>query len=70
RRFDEEGDAAMRRMVEEQIESESLALFSTARMWDDGIVDPRDTRTVLGLALSAAHSAEVAGTSGFGVFRM
>jgi acyl-CoA carboxylase subunit beta len=68
--FDEEGDLAMRRMVEEQIESESLALYSTARMWDDGIVDPRDTRTVLGLALSAVHSADVQGTSRFGVFRM
>jgi acyl-CoA carboxylase subunit beta len=68
--FDEEGDAAMRRTVEEQIESESLALYSTARIWDDGIVDPRDTRTVLGLALSAVHSAEVRGTSSFGVFRM
>jgi acyl-CoA carboxylase subunit beta len=68
--FDEEGDLAMRQRVEDQIESESLALYSTARMWDDGIVDPRDTRTVLGLALSAVHSAEVQGTSRFGVFRM
>ncbi len=68
--FDEEADAAMRRMVEDQIESESLALYSAARVWDDGIIDPRDTRTVLGLALSAAHSAEVEGTSTFGVFRM
>jgi acetyl-CoA carboxylase carboxyltransferase component len=70
KRFDEEGDAAMRQMVEDQIESESLALYSTARLWDDGIIDPRDTRTVLGLSLSAAHSAEVKGTSSFGVFRM
>jgi acyl-CoA carboxylase subunit beta len=68
--FDEDGDTAMRRTVEDQIESESLALYSTARMWDDGIIDPRDTRTVLGLALSAVHSAEVQGTKGFGVFRM
>ena len=70
RPFDEEGDQATRRMVEEQIESESLALYSTARIWDDGIIDPRDSRAVLGLALSAAHSAEVRGTSSFGVFRM
>ncbi len=70
RPFDEEGAAATRRMVEEQIESESLALYSTARVWDDGIIDPRDSRAVLGLALSAAHSAEVKGTSSFGVFRM
>jgi acetyl-CoA carboxylase carboxyltransferase component len=70
RAFDEEGDAAMRQMIEEQIESESLALYSTARVWDDGIIDPRDTRTVLGIALSAAHSAPVQGTRSFGVFRM
>jgi acyl-CoA carboxylase subunit beta len=70
RTFDEEGDAAMRQMIEEQIESESLALYSTARVWDDGILDPRDTRTVLGIALSAVHSAPVEGTRSFGVFRM
>jgi acetyl-CoA carboxylase carboxyltransferase component len=39
-------------------------------VYDDGIIDPRDTRTVLGLCLSAAHSAPVAGARGFGVFRM
>jgi acetyl-CoA carboxylase carboxyltransferase component len=70
RAFDEAGDAAMRQMVEEQVESESLALYATARLWDDGIIDPRDTRTVLGIALSAVHSAEVKGTGTFGVFRM
>jgi acetyl-CoA carboxylase carboxyltransferase component len=70
RPFDEEGDAALRQMIEEQIESESLALYSTARVWDDGILDPRDTRTVLGIALSAVHSAPVQGTKAFGVFRM
>ena len=46
--FDEEADAAMRELVEAQIESESLPLFLTARLYDDGIIDPRDTRTVLG----------------------
>jgi acetyl-CoA carboxylase carboxyltransferase component len=70
RPYDEEADAAMRTLVETQIEGESTALFATGRLWDDGIIDPRDTRTVLGLALSAAHSAPVQGTSSFGVFRM
>jgi acyl-CoA carboxylase subunit beta len=70
RPFDEEADAAMRAMVEEQIEKESLALFVTGKVYDDGIIDPRDTRTVLGIAMSAAHSAEVSGTTGYGVFRM
>jgi acetyl-CoA carboxylase carboxyltransferase component len=67
---DEAADAAMRRGVEDQIERESTALFATGRLWDDGVIDPRETRTVLGIALSAAHSAEVKGTPAFGVFRM
>jgi acetyl-CoA carboxylase carboxyltransferase component len=70
REYDEAQDAAVRRMVEEQIEKESNALFATARMWDDGIIDPRDTRTALGIGLSVCHSAEVRGAQGFGVFRM
>ncbi len=68
--FDEEADAALRQAVEEQIERESLALFLTARLYDDGVIDPRDTRTVLGIALSAVHANEVRGVRGYGVFRM
>ena len=68
--YDEEADAVMRQMIEDQIEAESLALFLSGRMLDDGIIDPRDTRTVLGLALSAIHNGPVAGATGFGVFRM
>jgi len=68
--FDEAQDAMLRKMVEDQIESESLATFTSARVFDDGIIDPRDTRTVLGMALSAALSAEVRGADAFGVFRM
>jgi acetyl-CoA carboxylase carboxyltransferase component len=68
--YDEEADAQMRRGVESQIESESLALPMSGRLYDDGIIDPRDTRTVLGIALSACHSGEVTGTMEWGVFRM
>ncbi len=70
RQFDEEADAELRRSVEEKIENESLALFNTGQVYDDGVIDPRDTRRVLGLALSACHSAEVKGTRNFGVFRL
>jgi acetyl-CoA carboxylase carboxyltransferase component len=70
RDYDDEADAAMRQMIEDQIEDESTALYATGRQWDDGIIDPRDTRTVLGIALSAAHSAPVVGTNEFGVFRL
>ena len=68
--FDEESAAAMRFMVEKQIEQESTALFLSGRLYDDGVVDPRDTRTVLGLALSAVHNGPVRGADGFGVFRV
>jgi len=68
--FDEEQDAKIRAMVEGQIEKESYAFFATARVWDDGIIDPRDTRTVLGICLSALHSNEIQGTTQYGVFRM
>jgi acetyl-CoA carboxylase carboxyltransferase component len=74
--FDEEADAAMRAAVEAQIEAESLPMFLSGRVYDDGVIDPRDTRTVLGLCLSAIANREVAGVGsgrgepGFGVFRM
>ena len=68
--YDEAEDQAVRSMVEQQIEQESNAFYATARVWDDGIVDPRDTRTVLGIALSAAFNNVVRGSDAFGVFRM
>jgi acetyl-CoA carboxylase carboxyltransferase component len=68
--FDEEADAAMRELVEAQIEAESLPLFLTARLYDDGIIDPRDTRTVLGIRLSVIDNQPISGTRGYGVFRM
>jgi acetyl-CoA carboxylase carboxyltransferase component len=39
-------------------------------LYDDGIIDPRDTRTVLGITLSAVHVAPVRGATGYGVFRL
>jgi acetyl-CoA carboxylase carboxyltransferase component len=50
-------------------EQEGNPYFSTARLWDDGIIDPIDTRTVLGLGLAAARNAPVPPTR-FGIFRM
>ena len=51
----------LRHALEQQVERESTALFATGRVWDDGIIDPRDTRTALSLALSACHSAPIRG---------
>jgi acetyl-CoA carboxylase carboxyltransferase component len=70
RPFDEEADTRRRLELEARIEAESLALFMSGQLYDDGIIDPRDTRTILGMSLSVCHNNEVRGTRGFGVFRM
>ncbi len=67
--FDEAQDAKLRQAVAGQIEAESYAFFASGRLWDDGVIDPRDTRTVLALALSAVHSGPIAGSDRYGVFR-
>jgi acetyl-CoA carboxylase carboxyltransferase component len=67
---DDAADASLRDAVERQIEAESLPMFLSGRLYDDGVIDPRDTRTVLGMCLSAIANAPIEGTSNFGVFRM
>jgi acetyl-CoA carboxylase carboxyltransferase component len=68
--YDDEGDAAMRAFVEAQIEEQSLPFFLSGMVYDDGVIDPRDTRTVLGICLSVIANTPVQGTDRFGVFRM
>ncbi len=68
--FDEDADAAMREAVEAQIEQESLAMFMSGKLYDDGIIDPRDTRIVLGMCLSVIDNQPIEGTRGYGVYRM
>jgi acetyl-CoA carboxylase carboxyltransferase component len=67
--YDEAADAAMRAAVAEQIEAESQAFFLSGRIYDDAVIDPRDTRAVLGICLSAIDSARPSQAGGFGVFR-
>jgi 3-methylcrotonyl-CoA carboxylase beta subunit len=55
--------------IRAQYETQGHPYYATARLWDDGIIDPRDTRTVLALSLSAALNAPIEPTP-FGVFRM
>jgi 3-methylcrotonyl-CoA carboxylase beta subunit len=55
--------------IREQYESQGNPYYSTARLWDDGVIDPADTRTVLGLALSIVGGAPLEPVS-YGVFRM
>ena len=64
-----EEEAAFKAPVVAQFEAQSHPLYASARLWDDGIVDPRQTRNVLGLSLAAALNAPIADTR-FGLFRM
>jgi acetyl-CoA carboxylase carboxyltransferase component len=69
--YDEEADASMRGMVEHQIGAQSAALAMSGRVYDDGVIDPRDTRTILGLCLwlTSRRPPDEPGAQ-FGVFRM
>ncbi len=60
---------AFKAPIREQYEYQGNPYYSTARLWDDGVIDPADTRTILGLALSAVGHAPVESVS-YGVFRM
>ena len=68
--YDEEADAGMRAMVEQTVEEQGLPFFLSGMLYDDGVIDPRDTRTVLGICLSVIDNAAFEGTDRFGVFRM
>ena len=67
--FDEEADAQMRSYVEAAVEEASLPFALSGMLYDDGVIDPRDTRTVLGLCLDVIARRPVRGTSQWGVFR-
>jgi 3-methylcrotonyl-CoA carboxylase beta subunit len=69
RRMTAEEEDALAAPILAKYEAEGDAYYSTARLWDDGIIDPAETRTVLALALSAALNAPVRGMRP-GVFRM
>ncbi|MEM6619835.1 MAG: carboxyl transferase domain-containing protein, partial [Pseudomonadota bacterium] len=64
-----EEEAAFKRPTQEMFARQSHPLYASARLWDDGIIDPRDTRRVLGLSLAASLNAPIEETR-FGVFRM
>jgi 3-methylcrotonyl-CoA carboxylase beta subunit len=68
--FDSEGEReAYRATIRDKYEREGNPYYATARLWDDGVIDPAQTRDVLALAISAALNAPIAETK-FGVFRM
>jgi acetyl-CoA carboxylase carboxyltransferase component len=68
--FDEEADAKNRAFVEQMIEEQSLPYFLSGMVYDDGVIDPRDTRTILGICLSVIENQPIEGNLNFGVFRM
>jgi 3-methylcrotonyl-CoA carboxylase beta subunit len=67
--FTEEEERAIKDPIIAKFEAEGSPYYSSARLWDDGVIDPIDTRRVLGLSLSAALNANIPETK-FGVFRM
>ncbi len=67
--WSDDDEAAFKAPILEQYETQGHPYYATARLWDDGVIDPAETRTVLGLGLSAALNAPVETTT-FGVFRM
>ena len=69
-KFDEELDKQLVEFVEAAAEQESLALSASSMLTDDGIIDPRDTRNVLGFCLSVIDNNQVKGADGYGVFRL
>ncbi len=68
--FDEEADAKRAAAVERSAEESSLGLYATSRVSDDGMIDPRDTRTTIAIALSVCHNDVIEGAKGYGVWRM
>jgi acetyl-CoA carboxylase carboxyltransferase component len=67
--LNEQQQAEFKQPILEKYEREGNPYYSTARLWDDGILDPIETRRVIGLALSASLNAPI-GPTKFGVFRM
>jgi acetyl-CoA carboxylase carboxyltransferase component len=68
--FDEEADAETVKKVAAIQDAGSVALMATSAISDDGILDPRDTRTVLGICLSAVRNTPIEGAPNYGVFRL
>ncbi|WP_026536200.1 carboxyl transferase domain-containing protein [Arthrobacter sp. H14] len=64
-----EDEESFKKPIRDQYEAQGNPYYSTARLWDDGVIDPADTRTVLGLALDVCANAPI-GDTAFGLFRM
>ena len=67
--WSKEEEEAFKKPILEKYDRESRYLYSTARLWDDGVIPYKDTRKILGLSLAAVHNREI-GETEFGLFRM
>ncbi|HNI02732.1 MAG TPA: carboxyl transferase domain-containing protein, partial [Chitinophagales bacterium] len=70
KQYDEQQAEQMKAFMQAEIEKQSNAFFASGQLWDDGIIDPRDTRHILGLVLALTYMNEVKGTNAWGVYRM
>jgi acetyl-CoA carboxylase carboxyltransferase component len=68
--FDEAADTARAEVAEYWAEERSKGLYATSRVTDDGMIDPRDTRDIIGITLSTCHNNKIEGTKEFGTWRM
>jgi 3-methylcrotonyl-CoA carboxylase beta subunit len=68
-KWSKDEEEAFKKPIRDQYERQGHPYYATARLWDDGVIDPADTRRVLGLALAATGNAPAQETR-FGVFRM
>ena len=69
KKWSKQAENKFRKTIVDRYEKEGHPYYASARLWDDGIIDPVDTRTVLGLAISASLNSPIE-ESDFGVFRM
>ena len=67
--FDEEKAAMLKAMLIAEAESKSSAWYSSSELWDDGVIDPRETRNYLGFVLNVVYNQPIKGTDSYGVWR-
>ncbi|CAA6799872.1 MAG: Methylcrotonyl-CoA carboxylase carboxyl transferase subunit (EC [uncultured Aureispira sp.] len=68
--YDEEQAVQLRQYMIQQVEKSSTAWYATSQGWDDGVIDPRETRNYLAVCLATIHNQPIEGTKDYGVFRM
>lgn len=68
--YDEEQAVQLRQYMIQQVEQSSTAWYSTSQGWDDGVIDPRETRNYLAVCLATIHNQPINGSKNYGVFRM